>query len=818
MKKKAMIIAPLCALSLSMTIALPVIHAENATKNTPSSTISITKEELISPTVLKRDFEILYRGLNSIPTTASSYTGGVSAIGKSSFPVAVNPESTPFMAGSRYGKGRVLAVGDEVNLFNLSLNSGDDKSKVARNILIWLTQDVHKKATSYEEALKGKGKLEMITTADDNEFKVNPDLPIALERIENWSDVQLNPSKYPVAFVYNDLKDEDVKNLSDYIRKGGNVVVAQKGWVLEGYPTEDMKEKVGGRAVKISDYPLQQLLNKVGISLMNNIAADKDGGVPKLSFDKAMNYHILRLVDQAKAYEKGSLSPNDIHLGPPDATDVQKLSILGTIVSCTVDALTSESPLLEMVREDSKNLGQVSFPVEKGKLPYTSALLAYTSNQASLSPDGTKSPFADDFPGKVGDNAPVVEDKSIEVDFDYNDFSYLRTLVPPGNWISTGLYVPPGQTITINVPEGAEHLDVQVGAHTDNLTSLSTWQRVPSITLRQTLKPGKNEVKSPYGGLVYLIPTEAKENSKANVSISGAVGAPQFVLGKTSIQDWKDTIRNYESPWAELQSDRIILTVPSDVIRQLDNPEELLKKWDDMLAKYDELIGVGPDNALPHRSADRPHRIVADRQISAGYMHAGYPIMIPIDPEAKNAVDFSKIQTGWGFWHEMGHEYQQTPWFWGDITEVTVNIHSLNMQDYFGAPNRLVVEKDKQGKSYYDKAFEFLNSNDPNKNYNQIGVFERLVMFRQLQLAFGWDFYTQLHIAYRELPENQLPSDDDQEKIDMYVVMSSKTSGKNLLNFYDKWGLKFTDDARKKVEAMKLPQPESPIWMIREDQ
>ena len=71
-----------------------------------------------------------------------------------------------------------------------------------------------------------------------------------------------------------------------------------------------------------------------------------------------------------------------------------------------------------------------------------------------------------------------------------------------------------------------EHLDVQVGAHTDKLGHLMTWDRAPIVALRDTLKPGTNQISSPFGGLIYLIPTKSENGKNATVTISGAVKAP----------------------------------------------------------------------------------------------------------------------------------------------------------------------------------------------------------------------------------------------------------------------------------------------------
>ena len=66
----------------------------------------------------------------------------------------------------------------------------------------------------------------------------------------------------------------------------------------------------------------------------------------------------------------------------------------------------------------------------------------------------------------------------------------------------------------------------------------------------------------------------------------------------------------------------MIFTVPSILVHDMDDPKAVLTLWDQIVAAQDAFV------SLPRR--ERPERIVADAQISAGYMHSGYPIMIPI--------------------------------------------------------------------------------------------------------------------------------------------------------------------------------------------
>lgn len=528
---------------------------------------------------------------------------------------------------------------------------------------------------------------------------------------------------------------------------------------------------------------------------------------------------VLETIKQAKAIEDGKLSVEEF-TGEDERYKIEHA--LNKVTKEIVHALekpelASDVRLQSLVADSTKEI-TLSLPIEKDKYPYTTALLLFQAKQLNLKPHQEKSPFADLFPGKIEDQARVVQDEKVQVNLDFADLSYLRMLVAPGNWKSTGLYAPAGSTITIEVPAGIDHLDIQVGTHTDELGHLIQWDRAPIITLRDTLKPGTNEISSPFGGLIYLIPTKSSPKETI-VKVSGAVKAPYFILGETTVEEWQAKIKNFPAPWAELQGKNVIHAVPSSVIRNLDKPDELMRNWDDFVDQYNELVGLGEDRSLPHRTPDRQHRYTSDIQISAGYMHAGYPMMIPITPAAKQTVDFTRIKDlhdGWGFWHEMGHEYQQVAWFWDDIVEVSVNIYSLYIQDYYKNPSRLLTV-DKNGQTYYEIAFEFLAREDANKNFNEIGLFERLVMIRQLQLAYDWDFFTNLHIAYRELPEADLPQDhDEQQKIDTFVLMCSKVCGEDLLEFFSKWGMPYSDQAKENVAALNLPAPQTKLWTLKE--
>jgi hypothetical protein len=177
---------------------------------------------------------------------------------------------------------------------------------------------------------------------------------------------------------------------------------------------------------------------------------------------------------------------------------------------------------------------------------------------------------------------------------------------------------------------------------------------------------------------------------------------------------------------------------------------------------------------------------------------------------AGNAIEsaLNINEFGWGQLHEAGHTRQQYPWTWASdgMTEVTVNIYSLAAQKQLfpNQPTRLEKEGD------YDRAFKYLKQTD--KEYKNIDdLFVKLVMFWQLYLAYGEDFYPNLHKLYRELPKDKLPETDEDE-IQAFIYNTSKVTKQNLLPFFDQWGLKASQETRNKVEALRYPTLTSPIW------
>lgn len=382
------------------------------------------------------------------------------------------------------------------------------------------------------------------------------------------------------------------------------------------------------------------------------------------------------------------------------------------------------------------------------------------------------------------------------------------------NMYSTGLYAAAGEYIEINVPENSniEDLSVQIGAHSDRLNTWvagkEDWRRMPIVTKKQKLAIGKNTLASPFGGLIYININPKAEDREIDFKISHVVVAPLFVLGKTSQNDWESQLKNNKSPWGEMATENIVLTLPDSVLQTIKNPEQVLKLWD--------LVVLGElDLANMPSPFYRAQRLVPDEHIGGGYMHSGYPIMIHHSPTKRMLSNEimanpellmkpSKGGANWGFFHEIGHNMQNLNWVFGGTTEVSNNFFSIYMFD------RLMGGRDdshsgvssentqKMMKKYFIEGSGYEKwKSDP---------FLGLIMFRQMQEGFGWESFKLFFKEYQKIGAS-IGGLNDQKKRDLWVKTYSDVVKRNLAPFWETWGIPISDEIEKELSKYPLWKP-----------
>jgi hypothetical protein len=183
-------------------------------------------------------------------------------------------------------------------------------------------------------------------------------------------------------------------------------------------------------------------------------------------------------------------------------------------------------------------------------------------------------------------------------------------------------------------------------------------------------------------------------------------------------------------------------------------------------------------------------------------MHAGYPIMIPVQT-AKEIVDLPKLKAkgDWGFFHELGHNHQNGDWTFSGTGEVTVNFFTLyNLEHLCGIPPR----KTRMGEPGIQKQVRKWVAGGKRHEEWCKEPFLALETFVRLQQAYGWKTFETLFAEYRTLTQEQRPKSDAEER-DQWATRLSRITGENIASVFDAWAIPISDEARQ--ACAKYPRP-----------
>lgn len=715
------------------------------------------------------DLKVLLHDVHAVGTHANEEEGpaAIAVIGERAFPVVVGLAEgktvLPVVAAARFGKGRVVALAEKGLLGDVSGAPVHDDDRFLANAIAWVRQGGQRDETTRIRVLEIPGMAEHLRAAGY----------LAAQADSSWNT---SGSDVIVAAV-DKVSPAQAAALRKFLQRGGGLILAASVSHWEDQSSD---------GVDVQNYPGNAILAQAGILWTDvDVQGSADGAyavrqeIPAMA-SAAPAFAVIRALREGKT---------------PSAADLAQAS---RVLLTTAGIVPADDRLfLPQFRKEMEGFHPDHYPSAKKPVDKADMLtrlaIALDRHDMDIAHPETMHPYpsAAEFPGAVPADARTVT-RQIAV-----DTSHPR-------WHSTGLYAAPGQLITVDVPASIANqgFEVRIGAHTDTLWHLAKWERFPDVSLAFTIRGKHVRIASPFGGLIYLqVPTKTTVSS-FTATISGAVESARFVLGETTPEEWAKARRDAVAPWGEVESGSLILTAPLAELKKLDNPVELMGFWGKIMAAQADLAGWPPTPASPER-------IVFDQQISAGYLHSGYPIMGPLSlagPSLSTAhMEQSNDFDGgrWGYYHELGHNHQSDDWTFRGTVEVTVNLFSLYS---FEAVNGIPVAQNPRGSAKFRREqMQPINWKTP--DFSKLDAFQALVMYEQLQQGFGWDTFKTLFRKYRALPDAERPK-TDLEKRDRWMVEFSRQTGKNLGPFFQAWGLETSAEARASIRNLPCWAPE----------
>ncbi|WP_158829437.1 M60 family metallopeptidase [Mucilaginibacter lacusdianchii] len=668
---------------------------------------------------------------------------------------------------SRLDKGKIMIIGSNQYLQKPLLNN-QNVQKLLQNTLIWAHH-------------ASKKQVQLVSN--------NPDLVMFLKqaRVKTILDSANISSDADVIILTQDVMDSVKRNsLEAFIRKGGTLIF--------GSPVADQMQQY---KLDYYDANLNQLFMKAGLYHLSMFVTP-DGSNNDLNMHHLPPYlHIVPTLAQVKK--------------PGFVLDGIYASTIANYLNNNSDTTTLSRSIADWFSPPRQPLivPSLAHPVSQSD---TKTYFTYKTQKFLAAQQQTRHPLANyvdpdskEFPGQVDASAARVNEQ-ITIPVKVGTQGLLEPHPVYYRWHSTGLYVPAGEKVTVTIPVAylPQHLKAQIGVHDDALQHMPYFTR-SAVALTKTFELDKvtTEIYSPFGGLLLINIPDTSTLKAINLQVNSAVKSPFFKLGQTTLANWNQTIRNYPAPWAELATDKIILTVPSYRIRNLDDPEKLMKFWDEVMDADARLAQISP-------TRKHPERIIIDRQVAYGYMFTvDNRIVAPDDESCELMLNESLLRSkgSWGHFHELGHRHQ----FWGidykELSEVTVNLYTMYVYDQVLHKGIYNHENISSKQAVTDSIKKYMAGKPSFEKFGQ-DPFLALKMYIQVIQDFGWQLIEQVFKTFRALPEQQYPATLEARR-DYWFTCMCHLSKKDLSSFFDKWQVPISTTAKQAVRQY-------PTWLPAE--
>eukprot|EP00727_Mastigamoeba_balamuthi_P013321 m51a1_g8611 hypothetical protein (1980) ;mRNA; f:617-8898 len=557
---------------------------------------------------------------------------------------------------------------------------------------------------------------------------------------------------------------QNIEAVRAFVRNGGSLVVSGLGWYWTTY-----------RNPVLATHPANLLLAPCGLAVTNDYARLSSGAIVQKDSDFSEGMTNLWYAFEAFKSSGSSVSSTTMAFVDSQLASLRKCIASGLdgdhMASLRQEAASAFYAACSSLRWGvTSQANRVSKTDQQRRgcmdLAWSLPASVYTVDWAAESAL---------FPGNVP-SAPQVT----------------RTVTVPRErtrWYSTALFVSAASDLTVRIPASEiGNLALQVGCHTDVLPDRDDWSRWREIAVSVPLNAEETTVKVKFAGLLYI--NVAAMGSPVDVQISGKLSdAPVYRAGITTAEQWNAAVSSTASPWGEFEVQDVIFSLPTASLRKVQDMASVGDYWQRVMDCVYHFRTIAPE--------DWKQRYVTDVQISAGYMHNGYPIMMWLEV-ADETLMTTPHWNHWGQFHEVGHNMQSPMWTFDGTGEVTNNMWSLYCERKM--TGKWEWQEDNL-KSALVMSGEYQKHPDFNVWKDEEHHYMALLFYVAIGERWGWDTFMDLFREYDALPQNQRPVSDD-DKRDQWLIRTSKRVNHNLTPLFDLWGIPISHYARRQVAGL----------------
>lgn len=261
-------------------------------------------------------------------------------------------------------------------------------------------------------------------------------------------------------------------------------------------------------------------------------------------------------------------------------------------------------------------------------------------------------------------------------------YSVRLTLCPKYMKHSGPIFMPPGEVVTITIPQSAVgKVWVTFNPHMQDIKSINGnpkfSQRLNKMQFKNLVLSQKvNAIGSPYGASLVF---SHSMNEAFEMNISGVILAPYFKYGVHSDDDWEE-IKKYPGPMAILDTGNIFTLIPSKYVRNTIRINDVMLWWRSayqisQTTAQDDYAGNPRDGRILN-----PPSFYFDSFVEFGWafsmIGANY-CQYPYDA-VSGFIDYDAIQdNNWGNVHEMNHQHQGS---WANGVHDEMSNNAINLE------------------------------------------------------------------------------------------------------------------------------------------
>lgn len=454
--------------------------------------------------------------------------------------------------------------------------------------------------------------------------------------------------------------------------------------------------------------------------------------------------------------------------------------------------------------------------------------------------DGFRFLTSDYFPGKCGKRPAGLTSYRADVNVSNRKYwgmpimvSQLEARRP------TGCYVEPGTIVTIEVPEEmvGKGISVLVGSHSWDFISKKrpVLKRLGRVTQTYPIDSTHVVVSTPLGGGIYIQVPYNMDMGWRTISIKNAIRSPFYSYrthDKMSEDEWK-LQRNNPAPWADFESDNILINIPSDWVYDFVGAEQCMENWEKTAFAIKQLRGLCDAEGRPLELNKSLLYLQVDVQMRGNANFPGYPQTNDVyDPykDYKGNNSGSYILKGGAAsplsniaLHELGHASSISK-FRGE-TEALVNFlfvvaanqkfgYSIDEALGYSFGSNKKLGRDEVARNWIVTK-EFVNGEDMSFKYslndergNQMSYQQRgYAKYAEIAALFGWNALSKFWYRDNFSKENggYYPLNVNDDPVNYRVYRMSKAAGCDLRPLIHFWGIKPATNYRKDL----IPTPEA---------